>query len=88
MKQLIFAIFDLKSNMHLNPMFFITKGQAMRALGDMANDKQTIIGQHPEDYQLRCIGTYDVTTGHIEGYDHPEPICMASDHVLTNTIQR
>lgn len=81
MKQLIFALYDIKADMYLNPQFFVTKGQALRALSDIASDKNTMVGQHPADYILTLIGTYDTLSGIIEGTLH-ENLGVAKDFVV------
>ena len=54
----VFSIFDVKSDAFLTPFFFPTKGQAIRAFKDLANDAQSTINRHPEDYKLCHVGTF------------------------------
>lgn len=84
----VFTVFDSKAGAYLNPFFLNSTGEAIRAFGDTANDPNTGIGKHPEDYSLFEIGEYDNKTGritHLETHtplgngieyiaQHPEPV--------------
>lgn len=39
------------------------EAEAMRQFSIMANDKETIIGQHPKDFSLYKLGNYDTDNG-------------------------
>lgn len=68
MIQHIYCIFDKKANCFVGQtMFLLTDGLAMRAFSDMANDKSTTIGHHPEDFTLAHLGTYNPVEGIITG---------------------
>ena len=66
MKQLVFVVYDAKAEIYEKPFHMQTKGQALRGFTDVANDKETSIGQHPEDYTLFEIGEYDNLKGNYE----------------------
>ena len=55
----IFSVFDSKAELYLTPFFMKTKGEAVRGFEDVANDKNSAIGRHPEDYTLFELGEYD-----------------------------
>jgi len=59
----IFSVYDCKSELYLNPFFMSTKGEALRAFGDIANDPQSQIGKHPCDFSLMEIGSFDDAKG-------------------------
>lgn len=61
----IFAIYDAKTEAYHQPFFLQTKGQAIRAFSDAANDPKTEFSRHPEDYTLFEIGEYDDQTGSV-----------------------
>lgn len=69
MKLLILAIRDAKSQLYGNPLFFVTKGAAVRAFSDVINDGKSDYAKHPEDYSLWQLGTYDDQTGDIAPLD-------------------
>ena len=66
----IFAIYDIKAEMYNSPFFFVSRGQAIRAFKDLANDAQSMIGKHPGDFKLVEIGLFDDNSGAISGIDH------------------
>lgn len=41
-------------------MLFPNDGSAVRTIGDAVNDPQTLLGQHPEDFVLKCFGTLEL----------------------------
>lgn len=59
----VFSIFDVKSDTFNVPFFMPTPGAAVRAFGDLVNDKDSRIAKHPEDYKLVKIGAFDDVTG-------------------------
>lgn len=75
----IYSIRDIKANAYHRPFFVPNRAVAIRAVTDIAQDTQTDIGKHPEDYQLFYLGTYDDNTGALSS--------TAPEHVLNiNTI--
>lgn len=65
MKKGIYSIFDKKSDVFANPMFFLKDGEATRTFSDITNDPKTTIYSHPEDYSLYMIGTFNDNSGEI-----------------------
>lgn len=63
MDKLIFAVYDSKAEVYGNPFFCRTKGEALRSFIQIANEKDSAIGAHPEDYDLFCIGSYNEFKG-------------------------
>lgn len=61
----LYSIKDIKAEAFNVPFAFTTQGQALRAFQDLANDKTTTVGQHPEDYRLFQVGVFDQETGTI-----------------------
>lgn len=60
-----YCIYDTKAKGYLNPWFMPNDDMALRAFTDHSNDLNTPIGQHPEDYILYRIGTYDNDTAEL-----------------------
>lgn len=58
---------------------FHTEQQAIRALKEEANNPQSNIGKHPEDYMMYQVGKFDEKTGLIEAYEMPQPLARAKD---------
>lgn len=77
----IFGVFDVKADAFSRPPFFMsTNGQAVRAFADLANDSNTDVGRHPEDYRLMVLGTFDDNKGVVQGQD-PTSLGFASEFV-------
>lgn len=76
----IYAIYDMKAQFYKPPFYQRSKGEALRTFTQLANDKQTLVGMHPEDFALYELGEFD----DIKGTLHPEtPISLgkAVDYV-------
>lgn len=72
-----FTLLDTKTG-HFKPPFFVAHmGEAMRMLQDTAQDPNTVIGRHPEDFMLCDIGTYDDATGQMAP-TLPNALCSAA----------
>lgn len=63
MEHVIVAVRDSKSELFSAPMFFRSKGEAVRAFGDEVNNPGGVFYKHPEDYCMYHLGTYDDTAG-------------------------
>lgn len=66
MKMTICSIRDSKAEAWLNPMFFLARGQAIRAFSDAVNDPKSDFYKHPEDYVLFELGYFNQLTGEVE----------------------
>lgn len=66
MKLQIFAIFDQKAKAFLQPFFFNTEGEALRALTITLHDPNHQFAKFPGDYTLFALGEYNQETGEIE----------------------
>ncbi len=58
MKMLIFSIYDEASGLYSRPFFDTAPSVAIRSFGDIANGKDHPISDHPEDYTLYQIGSF------------------------------
>lgn len=61
----VFAVYDAAVGAYLHPMFFQSRGQAIRAWLDACEDEKSMFAKHPADYTLFEIGEYDETSGEI-----------------------
>lgn len=59
----IFAVYDVKSDVYAAPFFMPAKGMAIRAFTDLANNLDTYVGRHPNDYKLVYLGEFDDNSG-------------------------
>lgn len=65
MKLEIFAVRDRATDQFGNPMFLISSGQAIRSFTDEVNraDKDNQIYNHPDDFDLYYLGSFDTNVG-------------------------
>lgn len=81
----VYAIHDEKAALYMNPFFFPTQGQALRAFNDLVNDSNSTVYKHPEDYRLYHLGTYDDHTGTFTTHN-PELVASANDFVAIKSV--
>ena len=58
----VFSIHDSKAAAYLAPFFQPTSALAVRMFTDAANDPESNICRHPEDFTLFHMGSYDNET--------------------------
>jgi len=73
----IFTVYDSKAEAYLQPFYMATKGQAVRAFTDMANDPNHSFYKHPEDYTLFHLGQYEDARASFHLQKTPAPIGKA-----------
>lgn len=59
----VFSVYDVKAEAYLQPFFFVTKGQAVRAFVDSLADVNHAFAQHPDDYTLFLLGEFNDENG-------------------------
>lgn len=59
----IYAVFDEKVKLHLQPFFMRTTAEATRAFQDLVNDPSTMFHKHPNDFYLCHIGEWSEEKG-------------------------
>jgi len=67
----VYSVRDSKSESFALPFFQVNKAVALRSFAGAVNNPQTGMGQHPNDYALFELGTWDDTTGRMEAHDQP-----------------
>lgn len=63
MKIGVFSAWDRKTGVYTMPFYAVTRGQAQRTLADGMQEPNSIVGRHPEDFQLFQVGTFDDDQG-------------------------
>lgn len=58
-----YVLLDAKTGAHSQPMFFATDGAAVRSVIEIGLDPNTMIGRHPSDFVLYCVGGFEDSTG-------------------------
>lgn len=82
----IYSIRDAKAGIFNKPFYAITHADAERSFTKLSNDKQSMVGEFPEDFDLYYVGIYDDNTGKIEPLDTPQHISKAIQHVAQPTL--
>lgn len=77
----IFCVYDCKVESFGTPLFFKTKGDALRGFSEVANDLKTQIGKYPADFTLFEMGDYDENKGKFILYSTPTSIACAIEFV-------
>lgn len=62
----LFCVHDRAASTFFPPFAVPAVGVAHRDFADQANNKDSPISAHPEDYELWYVGTFDDRTGEIE----------------------
>lgn len=66
----LYFLRDNKANATFGPLLTCRNdAEACRYFRDLIGNKQTLPGQHPEDFDLYCAGTFNDITGEIEPVD-------------------
>jgi hypothetical protein len=81
MRKKLFCIYDAKADFYHNPIVFHTDAEAVRGFADLARDKNTHIGAHPEDYTLFEIGIYDNSSCSFELHRTQIPLGKGIDFI-------
>lgn len=69
MKSKLFVVYDCKVGAYMTPFFMRSKGEALRAWQQIANDEQSNICKFPADFTLFEIGEFDDESGHVVMHD-------------------
>lgn len=76
MKVTIVAVRDIVADVFHAPVFAQNEGSAKRSFTDQCRNKDTLYGQHPEDYELYHLGYYDDQNASFELNEEPRQICI------------
>lgn len=68
----IYSLRDNKMNTYLKPVFAVHLVQIQRDLVNIVKDQNSMVGQHPSDFELCYIGEYDESTAEFKLNDKPE----------------
>lgn len=77
----VYSVYDSKAEAYLSPMFFQTKGQAIRSFGEVANDSSHQIGKYPEDFTLFELGEFNDSNCKFTMYDTPYSLGLALEFI-------
>jgi len=83
MKTMMFSIYDNKLEGFMRPFFLQTRAVAVRAIIDLAQDAKDPVSQHPADYILYELGTFEDHTAEIMQVTPPVRLGLVSE-LITN----
>lgn len=66
----MYTVRDSKSEAYLPPFLAENAAVAIRLLVDAAEGPNSIMGKHPEDFQVFQIGEFDQQSGEVKGIIH------------------
>ena len=59
MKLCVFTVYDSKADCYLQPIYFKSKGEAIRSFSDECNRSESQMNVHAEDFTLFQLGEFD-----------------------------
>lgn len=80
MRWMVFSVHDQVADVWTNPMVDFNEATAERKFANSIEEPDHQFHRNPEDFALYCIGTYDDTSGELEGR-MPEFVARGSSYV-------
>lgn len=77
MLQNTYSAFDKKAQFFIGTFNSRSDAEASRMFGDAVRQGKSLVAEHPEDYSLYKLGTFDDCSGKIEGEATPIFVCEA-----------
>lgn len=77
----VYSVYDSKAEAYLAPMFFGSKGQAIRSFGDACNNSEHEFSKHAEDYTLFELGEFNDSNCKFTTYDTPYSLGVALEFI-------
>ena len=77
----VYVLFDSKVEAFMQPFFLHSKGEAIRAFSDLANDVKTQVGKYPADFTLFHLGTFDSVDAKFDLLATPMSLGLAIEFV-------
>lgn len=78
----VYAVHDAAVGAYNQPLFFRSRGEAIRSFQDAVADPSNRFGSHASDYSLWQLATYDDSNGVIGQLVQPQRVCGAKDFLL------
>lgn len=76
MKMFVYTIYDIAAGVYLRPFFARSDDESIRSFARIAENKEDIVGQSPQDFTLHRIGTWDDKEGELVG-ETPKKVVTA-----------
>lgn len=80
----VVALRDIRVDVFLPPFVVQLVGQAIRSFGDECSGakKESAVAQHPDDFELMHLGSYDDTDGSFQLFPKPKQVAFGKDFVV------
>ena len=75
----VYAAYDIKGRCYTHPFYMQNDALAIRAFGDMAQNKNHPFAKFPEDFSLFRLAKYDDNIGKFENEHQPIPLARVTD---------
>lgn len=75
------SVYDSKTAIFNQPMFFISRAESLRAFSDEVNKGKSAMANHPEDYTLFHIGEFDYEKGLLIPLSTPVSMGLATEYI-------
>lgn len=72
-----YAVYDSKAEAYMQPIFYKTEGEALRAFTNACKLPEHPFHENAEDFTLFQLGDFDDTTGLMAPFTTPKPLCKA-----------
>ena len=76
----VFSVYDKVLGEYMTPFFAKNVGLALRSFQDLVRDNRSVVAQHPADFVLYQIGTFDGTSGALSPCE-PQHVANATDFI-------
>ena len=76
----VYSIYDIKAMVYNKPFNIANHALAIRGFADAVSQDKSMLSEHPEDFQLFHLGTFNEHTGKYTNRLNPEPISNALEH--------
>lgn len=78
----VYAVRDSAVGAFNTPLFFRSRGEALRSFADAVGKEENGFLAHAEHYDFWFLGTYDNASGMFTVAAQPERVCGAQDFVV------
>lgn len=72
-----YSVYDSKAEAYMQPIFYKTEGEALRAFSNACNLPEHPFHANAEDFTLFHIGDFDDSTGLMAPFTTPKPLRKA-----------
>lgn len=74
----IYSVFDKKACYHKSYFFERSDAEAVRQFQRAVNDSRTDLNMFSNDFDLYCVGEFDINNGVVSGFNPIKFVCAAT----------